>query len=88
MKPIKSVSSEGTAGPAYLRFSNEPVAQTEVWDDGNDVVVDFDAAGSVVGVELVSVDPDVIEALVEIARRYELDLSALVARSFDASPVA
>jgi hypothetical protein len=50
--------------------------------------VDYDASRAVVGIELVSLGPDVINGLVEIARLNDLDLRALVSHSFDASPAA
>jgi hypothetical protein len=44
--------------------------------------VDYDAAGRVVGVKLISLGPEMIAAFVEVAREHELDLSALFSRSF------
>jgi len=86
MKPIQAVTSEGLSGPAYIRFSKESVATTEPWDDRDDVIVDYDDSGAVVGVELITLDPDVIDTLLEVAHRNDLDLSALVAHSFETSP--
>jgi uncharacterized protein YuzE len=50
----------------------------------DELVVDFDAAGGVVGIELVSTGLEVLEALVKVARMNNLDLTALTARSFAA----
>ena len=88
MKSIQEVASQGPRGPAYVRFSSEPVASTRTWEQNDDVVVDRDAKHEVVGIELVSIDPSAIKALVEVARLNDLDLSALVTRSFSASPAA
>ena len=52
MKGIVLVTSEGPRGPAYIRFSREPVASTEPTEAQDEVVVDYDASGGVVGVEL------------------------------------
>ena len=81
-KAIQVVTSEGPHGPVYIRFSNEPVANTEPATFEDDLVIDFDAAGGVVGIELVSTGLEVLEALVKVARTYDLDLTALIARSF------
>jgi len=45
------------------------------------VVVDRAADGSVVRVELISIVPESIAALAAVARRLDLDLSPLFARS-------
>ncbi len=86
MRSIREVTSEGERGPAYIRFSLDPVARTEPWQPDSDLVVDYNAAGDVVGVEVVTVGPSVIDALAAVARRHDLDLSALVAHSFHTSP--
>jgi uncharacterized protein YuzE len=88
VKGIQVVTSEGPRGPAYIRFSNEAVASTEPWENHDEIVVDYDASRAVVGIELVSLGPDVINGLVEIARLNDLDLRALVSHSFDASSAA
>jgi uncharacterized protein YuzE len=86
-KSIQVVTSEGAHGPVYIQFSNEPVANTEPTKFEDDLVIDFDTTGGVVGIELVSTGLGVLEALVKVARNYDLDLTALIARSFVA-PVA
>ena len=88
MRAIEAVTSEGPRGPAYIRFSQGTVARTETWQDNDDLVIDYDADHAVVGVELISLGPDVMEALVDAARRNGLDLSALVAHSFSVFPAA
>jgi uncharacterized protein YuzE len=86
-KSIQVVTSEGARGPVYIQFSTEPVANTEPANFEDDLVIDFDAAGGVVGIELVSTGIEVLEALVKVARNNDLDLTALIARSF-AAPAA
>jgi hypothetical protein len=81
LKGIEAVISEGTIGPTYIRFSSRPAANTEPWGDSK-LVLDYGAAGGVVGIELLSLGPDVVRTLVEVARLKELDLSALVAQNF------
>jgi uncharacterized protein YuzE len=89
MRPIQEVRSEGPQGPAYIRFSNEPVARTEPAEFDDDLIVDYDAAGSVVGVELVTIGHGVLNALIEVARLNDLDLAALLtSRTFPSSSAA
>jgi uncharacterized protein YuzE len=88
MRGIQVVTSEGPAGPAYIRFSSERVASTEPTEAEDDVVVDYDASGGVVGVELVSLGLEVFAALLDVARQHDLDLSALLSRPFAVPPAA
>ena len=87
MKAIQVVTSEGPRGPVYIRFSNEPISLSEPAEFEDDLIVDYDAQGRIVGIELVSTDLEVFHALVEVARSDELDLAALLSRSF-AAPAA
>jgi hypothetical protein len=82
------VTSEGPRGPAYIRFSREPIAFTEPTEAQDEVVVDYDAVGGIVGIELVSLGPEMFTALLDVARKHDLDLSALLARPFAVSPAA
>lgn len=87
MRGIEVVTSEGPAGPAYVQFSRDSVARTEPTEIDDEVIVDYDADGNVVGIELVSISNETIGALLEVARHHGLDLSALLSRSF-ATPSA
>jgi len=80
MKQLLEMTSEGARGPAYLYFAHERVATTAPCEEDEDVVVDYAADGSVIGVELVSICPETIVVLGKVARRYDLDLGALFAR--------
>ena len=82
MKSIELVTSEGQDGPVYVRFSREKVASTDPTEVEDEVVVDYDAAGQVVGIELVSICPETIAAFVDAARQHDLDIRALFARTF------
>jgi hypothetical protein len=88
MRGIQVVMSEGPRGPAYIRYSREPVASTEPTETQDEVVVDYDAAGGVVGIELVSLGPEMFAALLDVARKYDLDLSALLSHPLAVSPAA
>lgn len=79
MKHLLEMTTEGAQGPAYLRYARASVANTQPSEEDEDVVIDITADGSVVGVELVSVNPETIAALVKVARRLNLDLSPLFA---------
>lgn len=78
MKGIVVVTSEGPRGPAYIRFSREPVASTAATE----------AQDEVVGVEFVSLGPEMFAALADVARKHDLDLSAWLARPFAVPPQA
>jgi hypothetical protein len=88
VKGILGVTSEGRNGPAFIRFSEQTIARTEPWEFDGNLVVDYDAAGEVVGIELVVLGADTMNGLLELARVHDLDLSALVAHSFQTSPAA
>lgn len=75
------ITSEGPRGPAYVRFSSEPVARTEPTETDDEVIVDYATDGGVVGVELVSLSAETIEALVGVARKNDLDLAGLFAKA-------
>ncbi len=62
------VTSDGPRGPAYIPFPNEAETITEPWENHGVIVVDYDAARAIAGIELVSLGPDDINDLVEIAR--------------------
>jgi uncharacterized protein YuzE len=88
VKSILCVTSEGARGPAYIRFSREPIVFTEPTEAQDEVVVDYDAVGGVVGIELVSLGLKMFTALVDVAYKHDLDLSTLLSRSFAVSPAA
>lgn len=81
MKSIKTVTSAGPDGPTYIRFSDKEVASTAP-SAHEELIVDYDASGRIVGIELISLGPDAFEALAGVAKKNELDLSPLFARPF------
>jgi uncharacterized protein YuzE len=66
--------------PVYVRFSNERVANTNETENP-EVLVDYDAQGHVIGIELISATPDEIEMLAKLARKHDLDLAGLFAKA-------
>jgi hypothetical protein len=81
MQSLIGKHSSGPDGPVYLRFSNEPVADSGPSEEDEDVVIDFAADRSVVGVEVVAIVPETVVALAMVAKRLNLDLSPLFADS-------
>ena len=60
------VELDSAAMAAYVRFSRRKVARTEVLDSRKSTVtVDFDAAGEVIGIELVGVKEFTLSRLLE-----------------------
>jgi integrase len=75
VKRILCVTSEGPRGPACIRFSREPVASAEPSEAQDEVVVDYDASGGVVGIELVSLGP-VADELLSVLREHKAKQNA------------
>ena len=64
--PVVELDSEAQA--AYIRFTSHKVAKTEpLLTAGCIVTVDFDAAGEVIGIELVGVTEFGVEPLLKMA---------------------
>ncbi len=66
--------------PAYLRFSDNPVARTGLFADG-EVTVDYDEHGDVVGIEMLSTEPEEWEAVAQIGRSAYLRFDMLLAHA-------
>ena len=81
MSQIVEIETEDPAGPVYLRFSNDAAAARSEITENPEVVIDYDAQGNVIGVELITTTPDEIETLARIAKRHDLDLAALFSRA-------
>lgn len=60
----------------YLRFSKLPVAKTRSLAEG-EINVDLDHYGEVVGIEVLSLEPEEMQALATIVKEYGLSLSHL-----------
>lgn len=75
------MTSESLKGPIYLRYDERGrVDRTEPPDDDEDVMIDFAADGSVVGVEVVAAVSETIAVLTKVAAEYGLDLRPLFAK--------
>jgi uncharacterized protein YuzE len=61
---------------AYLRFSKMPRVKTKMFADGQ-INVDLDSSGEVIGIEILSLDPEDLRALAQIATEYKLSLNGL-----------
>lgn len=71
-----AVEVDRDAGAAYFRLSQQPVARTD--EHSPTVLVDVSAAGDVVGIEVLGLDPlgvQVPEDLEELESRYSLKSS-------------
>jgi uncharacterized protein YuzE len=60
----------------YLRFSHLPITRTKTLADG-EINVDLDHYNEVVGIEILSLGPNEMKALAEIAAEYRLSLDLL-----------
>lgn len=78
IRELKEIERDTPDGPAYLRFSNMNIARTESYA-GGEVNVDIDDYNEVVGIEMLSSDPEEWAAFAEIAQKYRLSLSLFLA---------
>ena len=62
----------------YLHFSDAPIVRMEEHAEG-EVVVDFDRSGDVVGIEMLSLDADIWEAVFRIGKQHDLGFTLLLA---------
>ncbi len=82
MKELIGVERDTSHGISlYLRYSNEPVARTSTENETGTAMIDFDAAGELIGVELIDPEAPEIELLSKIAQRYRLSLRLLFAHT-------
>jgi len=78
IRELKEIEWNGKAGdPVYLRFSNLPIAKTEAYASG-EVNVDLDHYSEVVGIEMLSIDPDEWEAVALIGKAHRLRFDLLL----------
>jgi uncharacterized protein YuzE len=77
MKMLRELKEiEGGDHALYLRFTKLPVARTVAYANG-EVMVDLDAYDEVVGIEVLSLDPEELQAVAEISTRYRLSFNKL-----------
>ena len=67
-----------TGDPVYLRFSEARVARTESYANG-EINVDFDDNNDVIGIEMLSTDPEEWEVTARIGRAHNLGFDLLLA---------
>ena len=72
-RPIE-ITSEGPDGPAYVRYSREARTATHATPVDPDVVVDYDRAGNIVGIELVCLEQNDIAVMAALAFVHSLDM--------------
>lgn len=76
---LKEIEWSGKAGdPVYLRFSDRAVAKTEAHAKG-EVNVDLDSSNEVIGIEMLSTDPDEWEAVARVGKEHNLRFELLLA---------
>jgi hypothetical protein len=69
---LKEIEWTGNPGdPAYLRYTKLPVARTEAYANG-EVNVDLDGCEDVVGIEMLSFEPEEWLAVAEIGKAHGL----------------
>ncbi|GEM_PF-2561576 len=79
IRELKEIEWSGKVGdPVYLRFTNFPIAKTEAHANG-EVNVDLDDYNEVVGIEMLSTDPDEWEAVFRAGKQYGLRFELLLA---------
>lgn len=61
----------------YFHFSRLPIAKTRSFANG-ELNVDLDAYDEVVGIEILSLGPEEMQALTEVVSRHRLSLDLLI----------
>jgi uncharacterized protein YuzE len=79
IRELDEIEWSGTAGdPVYLRFTKLPISKTLVRANG-EVTVDLDAYNEVVGIEMLSTDPEEWVAVAEIGKEHSLRFDLFLA---------
>lgn len=84
-----SLDLEVPGGAGYVRYSRRHAVSQNSIDEENLAIVDLDADGVVVGIELTSLDADACARAHEAAAKYKLmipDLSGLVKTRWKSRP--
>jgi hypothetical protein len=71
IRELKEIERHDAEGPVYLRFSNMTIERTESYANG-EVNVDIDHYNEVVGIEMLSFEPEEFSALGDVAKKYNL----------------
>jgi hypothetical protein len=80
MTELQEIGGGEDGSPVYLRFQWSAVNRTETFA-GGEVNVDFDANNCVIGIEMLSADPEEVEAVAKIATAHRLRIATLFAGS-------
>jgi len=75
VKPRALKTVESSEDAVYLRFSKLTIARSVSYANG-EINVDIDDHGEVIGIEMLSLDPQEMQALAEIATKYSLNFDA------------
>lgn len=79
IRELKEIEWDGKADdPVYLRFSKMAVAKTKAYASG-EINVDLGHDNEVVGIEMLSIDPDEWEAVFRIGKENGLRFDLLLA---------
>jgi uncharacterized protein YuzE len=62
----------------YLRFAETAIVKTSTYA-GGEVNVDLDASGEVVGIEMLSIEPEEFEAVAKIGKEHDLRFDLFLA---------
>jgi Protein of unknown function (DUF2283) len=74
LRELKDV--ERRDGVLYLHFSRLPIARSKSYANG-EINGDLDHYNEVVGIEILSLEPEETQALAEVANEYRLSLDKL-----------
>jgi uncharacterized protein YuzE len=78
-RALKEIEWDGRPGdPVYLRFTTMAVVQTAAYANG-EVNVDLDTSGDVVGIEMLSIDPEEFGAVAQIGKKHDLRFDLFLA---------
>jgi hypothetical protein len=75
MRQPLSVKIDRELNVGYVKYTNDGKAAktVDVWEDGWGVMVDFNAAGEVMGIELLSLSDEAVQRAAEFACRQGLE---------------
>jgi uncharacterized protein YuzE len=73
---LQEITGGKDGAPLYLRFLRGPVSRTEAFA-GGEVNVDFDSDNRVTGIEMLSADPEEVEAVAKIATAHQLSIASI-----------
>lgn len=72
-QPIE-IKRSAEAAVLYVRYGEDPVSHTQAVDGEGEILADFTSDGRVLGIECLSMAPDLRAALAAFATRHHLSL--------------